>query len=359
MSSKITVIIPVYNSFKFLNRCLESVIYQTFVDIEILLIDDGSTDGSSELCDAWALKDSRIFVVHQENRGVSTSRNKGLELSQSEWIMFVDSDDRLDLKAIEKLHSCIDDRVDLVFGPIINDYSIKKSDVKKFDEKIFDYDLSFFRNEFYGGCIIEPRIFKSLFSEDMRKLPFLGSPCGKIYKKSIIEHNNLRFNKNITYGEDSFFNLQYLECAKFVKYIEYPIYYYFMHSGSLSTGNIQNKNKQYNDYVDEISNITKEYQNFDKYISMDLSQMIWELSEMYGMAFRDLKEFRTFRLQLVRFVKRYQCSKALKFLKISDLPDYKHKIIVVFLKFHMFGITMLGCKVFYKICSEKNRIGEV
>lgn len=90
---KVSVIVPVYNVEKLLQRCIDSILAQTFTDFELLLIDDGSKDKSGEICDEYAAKDSRIRVFHKQNGGVSTARNLGIDKAQGEWIYFVDSDD--------------------------------------------------------------------------------------------------------------------------------------------------------------------------------------------------------------------------------------------------------------------------
>ena len=104
---KITVIIPVYNVASFLERALKSITEQTYTDLQILLIDDGSTDESGKICDLWAKKDDRIQCVHQENEGVSAARNHGLELAEGAYIMFLDSDDWVEPDMVEKLHQLI------------------------------------------------------------------------------------------------------------------------------------------------------------------------------------------------------------------------------------------------------------
>lgn len=99
----VSCIIPVYNTQKYLPRCIESVLAQTFVDWEMLLIDDGSTDASGSICDEYAAKDERIRVFHKENGGISSARNLGLNYAQGEWIFFVDSDDSLPKTSLESL----------------------------------------------------------------------------------------------------------------------------------------------------------------------------------------------------------------------------------------------------------------
>jgi len=98
----ISVIVPVYNVAEYLNTCISSIINQTYPNLEILLIDDGSTDSSGQLCDAWEKKDGRIQVIHKENGGLSDARNTGLKAASGEWIIFVDSDDFIYPTLIEK-----------------------------------------------------------------------------------------------------------------------------------------------------------------------------------------------------------------------------------------------------------------
>ena len=112
----VSCIIPVYNTEKYLPRCIESVLAQTFVDWEMLLIDDGSTDASGSICDEYAAKDERIRVFHKENGGISSARNVGLNYAQGEWIFFVDSDDSLPKTSLESLLSRSSDANIIVGG---------------------------------------------------------------------------------------------------------------------------------------------------------------------------------------------------------------------------------------------------
>ena len=102
---KLSIIIPVYNAEQYLNNTISNIIQQTFTDFELLLIDDGSTDSSGQLCDEWSQKDSRIKVIHQKNMGVSEARNSGLRVTQGEYIAFVDNDDLINPQMYEILIS--------------------------------------------------------------------------------------------------------------------------------------------------------------------------------------------------------------------------------------------------------------
>ena len=112
----ISIIVPVYNTEKYLHRCIDSILTNTFTDFELLLIDDGSTDSSGVICDEYAAKDSRIYVFHKENGGASSARNLGLGKAKGEWITFVDSDDTLQKNALDLLYKSSDSSVDAVIA---------------------------------------------------------------------------------------------------------------------------------------------------------------------------------------------------------------------------------------------------
>lgn len=109
---KITVIVPVYNVAELLPRCIDSLLNQKFTDYELLLIDDGSTDGSGVICDEYVQKDNRLKVIHKQNEGVSKTRNRGIEESRGTWITFVDSDDYVTPDYLSDLYSCTDEGIE-------------------------------------------------------------------------------------------------------------------------------------------------------------------------------------------------------------------------------------------------------
>ena len=202
MNPKISVIVPVYKVEKYLHRCIDSILLQTFPDFELLLVDDGSPDRSGEICDEYVKKDSRIRVFHKENGGVSSARNHGIEKAIGEWIMFVDSDDWLE-----------------------SDY------LSNFDiEGDYDIQLQGFTNDFPGkesislGCEITKEVnLPTFFIEASRKFLIYG-PVFKLYKRSII--GNIRFDHNFSLGEDYLFVLNVMQFAKTFKLIQGTGYHY-------------------------------------------------------------------------------------------------------------------------------------
>lgn len=202
---KISVIIPIYNAEKYIKDCLESVINQTYKNLEIILIDDGSKDNSKIICEKYALKDKRIKFISNSNHGVSYSRNYGIKLSSGDGIIFIDSDDYVKLNYIEKLVSFFDNN-DLIICNVYDFY------------------------EKYNKCISRKIDFKNLTGLWKKDIYILGSiifyPHLKLYKTNIIKENNIFFPDDMVTAEDQIFNYQYLKYVKKYKYIDEPLYIY-------------------------------------------------------------------------------------------------------------------------------------
>ena len=207
---KVSVVVPVYNCDKYINKCLESISGQTFKDLEIILVDDGSTDASGELCDAFAKKDDRVKVYHKPNGGVSSARNFGLSKARGEYVMFVDSDDYILSDGIKKAEEYLLKSVDLIFfAPTEN---MLKHDSEKYKEMSrFDVieNYSVWQKYFY-------------------------SPWSKFFKKSIIAEHGLKFNEQMKYNEDAEFIHRYLVFCLNVCFVNDYFYKYTVRKGSLS-----------------------------------------------------------------------------------------------------------------------------
>lgn len=187
---KISVIVPVYNVAKYLTQCVESIVSQTYSNIEIILVDDGSYDGSSEMCDKFASSDKRILVVHKSNGGLSDARNAGLDIATGEYVMFVDSDDFWkDNQVIEKLNNYLatcGNEVDFINFNCI--YYYQKDEEFKWWPR--------FPNEVINGDSREDKII-GLISSGM----FPMSACMKIIRRDFLKKNNIYFIKGI-FSED-------------------------------------------------------------------------------------------------------------------------------------------------------------
>lgn len=209
----VSIIIPVYNTEKWLSRCINSVISQTYEDIEIIIINDGSSDGSEEIIKTYAEKDKRIVFINQKNHGVSYSRNIGISISSGEYIAFVDSDDYIAEDYIEKLIHCIMEGVDLV--------------ICGYDE-VFIHENTLLTSSTHILSKSEILLLTGNIYKDLYYVRgYINSPCLKIYrKKHIIEHG-IRFPEDMITGEDYIFNLTFYQYVNKYIFLPYIGYHYF------------------------------------------------------------------------------------------------------------------------------------
>lgn len=200
---------PVYNEEKYLVRCLESIIRQSYTDIEIILVDDGSTDSSSKICDEYALVDHRIQVIHTTNGGVSSARNKGLDVATGDYIYFVDSDDVISHNAIRILVDLISG-YDMAFaGHIIYETNGKES-VRWNDKKIGPHKWN------HDDALMLMFDCSALKGHKQR-FCYIGYCVNKLYRRNIIAEAKIRFDKDVYYNEDRLFVIKYLmNCYKII-----------------------------------------------------------------------------------------------------------------------------------------------
>lgn len=213
MSDLISIIIPIYNSEKYLQKCLQSVRRQSYQNIEIILVDDGSTDQSARICDKYAKKDSRFQVYHIKNQGVSHARNYGILQSSGKYICFIDSDDWVPEHYVKSLASIIvRNEIDLVLCPLAGQIEEEWTDFI-FDFNQYDSEKFLFLSENY----------------------FLYGPVCKIYNVSVLRENRIFFPEEMSYGEDLVFNMKYLRyCNKLYVTNQTSYYYIRENSNSLS-----------------------------------------------------------------------------------------------------------------------------
>jgi glycosyltransferase involved in cell wall biosynthesis len=231
---QISVIVPVFQAEKNLHRCIDSILAQTYSDFELILVDDGSLDNSGKICDDFASKDDRVFVVHKQNAGVSAARNTGLELAQGLYIAFVDSDDYVDARYLEKL---IHAEADLA---ICGSYIISES-----------HEKSIYLHTSKSDCEVTPNTIADWFDKE-----YLKYVWGKLFCREIIINYALRFDSRISLGEDTVFAVQYALRCKHLAAIPDNLYYYVKYpSGTLTkqlTPNIVISNDMRDSMLDTI-----------------------------------------------------------------------------------------------------------
>ena len=212
----ISIIIPVYNAKKYLEKCLLSIISQTYKNFEIILVDDGSTDKSFEVCQEFANKDKRITVVTQTNSGASSARNRGIEIAKGEWITFIDADDYVEKNYLECLYKNIENEKTLIIQGL-KQVNINGEEIKKIE----------FKETVLNGSEIQKAF-------DENEIFEYGYTVAKLYHREIINKHNIRFNKQISYSEDMLFMLEYILYSSTIKFIEGANYYYITDNSNLS-----------------------------------------------------------------------------------------------------------------------------
>lgn len=206
----ISVIVPVYNVENYLPRCIDSILLQSFTDFELILVDDGSPDSCGKICDEYALKDNRVRVLHKPNGGVSSARNLGIDNAIGEWTTFIDSDDYIDKNYLSEFYSAVNKYgADFV---VINNYCCYKEPQTAKVILRGDYDTLFSVDSMHRVC----------------------APWGKLFNASIIRDLKLRFDQELSLGEDVVFVLSYLLCISKLVQIKSRSYCYELREGSLT-----------------------------------------------------------------------------------------------------------------------------
>ena len=221
MTEKITVIVPVYNVEHYLNKCLDSLINQTYKNLEIIVINDGSTDNSGKICQEYAQKDNRIIYIEKENGGQSEARNMGLDRMTGSYVTFVDSDDWVEPDYVEVLYNkLIDYQADIAVG---NYYSYNEQ------EGIFYFHI--FGDSYYEKVYDNVSIFENLYESQEMKSFSLISVWGKLYRVDLVKH--LRFDIG-KLGEDGYLNQKIYLLAEKTIYLNKGLYAYRQREGSSS-----------------------------------------------------------------------------------------------------------------------------
>lgn len=268
MPIKISIIIPVYNSEKYLRTCLDSITNQTLKDIEIIIVDDGSVDKSSEIYNEYLNKDDRIIVIKQTNQKQGAARNRGIEISKGEYIGFVDADDYVDLTFFEKLYETATRyEADMAIAGLIKVCAGKKKYKWKFEsEKLLTSD--------YDKFILGHQIKNA-------------APYNKIYKRDFIEKNQIRFKENIFY-EDGPFTVQAVYYAN--KIITVPEVFYYYLKNPTSTVNSKQTKKHINDALNAKAEILKFVKNHNFKLSQNAFHYTKKVYKIFNLPILSIKE---------------------------------------------------------------------
>ena len=223
----ISIIIPVYQAEQHINSCIDSILQQSYVNWQLVLVDDGSSDSSPIICDQYAQRDSRINVYHIDNSGVSSARNFGMTKCIGEWLCFIDSDDSVCQNYLEEFYKGIQCNPDVSFV------------------------LSGYCNVYTNGSKKNPHVFpntlcsKNILSilELSENLNIINSPVSKLFQLKIIEENHLKFDSTMSYGEDHIFVLSYIKYVDTIYVSDLATYNYFHRNNNSLTSSLRDFSK--------------------------------------------------------------------------------------------------------------------
>lgn len=299
----VSVIVPVYNAENYLSKCVDSLIIQSYKNIEIILVNDGSLDNSGKICDIYAEKDSRIKVIHKKNQGVSSARNTGLATSSGDGICFVDSDDTVDV-----------DYVYTLVSPWLKELSeISICNIRDvYDDKERCRDIGV---EHSGN-----------FFEDYNKIVnVLRGPVAKLYRKDIITKNNILFPLDIERGEDQLWNFQYYVYVNRYDITSKALYNYFHRDVNSLSKSLNKKN-----YIDNIKKLDQERIFFEKSNIKDWKKILNQdtFNCLNSFAIVDYEGNNYFRFKSI-------IEELVRYIDFNNYANYKQRIVCILLKYRL------------------------
>lgn len=336
----VSVIIPVYNAEKYINQCIDSIIDQTYKNLQIIIVNDGSTDNTPEICEEYCKKDGRIEFYNKKNGGVSSARNYGISKSYGKWVLFIDSDDWLEINTIEQCmnhlqngeydicfigyKACYSERgIQQIFvEDKIKVVEIEKKDFQSFQENILNRDRKVCVN---------------------RKLIKLAS-AGKMYRRDLIVQNNIYFPESINNGEDAVMNLYAYYYAKKGICIEKELYCYRQHNESET----HKLNMNIEKCMDELFDLERQFvEETNKTIPYNLlyERLLWSLGFECLLKYCHKDNHEQYRIRKKKFLNQvhkyeYEISKV-------NLYNFGIKKQVLFwcIRHHLFFLVSVLCRV--------------
>ena len=311
-SPRISIICPVYNAEKYLRKCVDSVLVQTFTDFELLLVDDGSHDGSGVICDEYAEKDSRVRVFHKENGGVSSARNIGLKYANGEWVYFIDSDDELYINTLDILTKNIDESIAYVMAGYTQYNEL--GEIK--------YSIKTRRIEFIRSIDAISQMFKP------KDYIYHGYLWNKLFRLSIIKRCKYRFDEKIHFNEDRLFNVLYLIMIRDGKclYMTAPVYKYIEREGSAMDSLKKSYNSMFVTDLDAYINMLNALKSVCDYKNIKLCKNQLYLSYVYNISL--MKKYSSYTNELDNVL----YNKLRQQLSLIDITYFRIKSIVGLLK---------------------------
>lgn len=331
----IDVIIPVYNCEKYISRCIESVIHQSYSSWKLYIVDDGSTDSSKHIAQKFAEKDKRINIIEKDNGGVSSARNIGLDYCSQEIVVFIDADDWIEENYFQLIVENWSDDIDVLLFDYFESYGLNE---KK---------ASFFFNENIraktNGMELKSICIETLLGKDIKKNcaanNTIAVPWAKAYRRTILEDYDIRFKPGIFLNEDLLFNIRVFTVDSEIKYVNNNVYDYFQNSVSISNSlekkgclAIIKNQVECQKYIEKI--LPLKYKSLLKYIYLkNVKLILWNACradirskelEKYLVKTSEKMCFTKKELNMVDYVI-YKCVKMQQYLLVYGLYRLLHK----------------------------------
>lgn len=326
----VSVVVPVYNVELYLARCIESILEQTLKEIQIILVDDGAKDSSSQICDEYAEKDSRIQVIHKENGGLASARNAGIKVAEGKYLLFVDSDDWIDKDTIQQLTDIAErEDVDFVrFRPVYANWPNHE------DGTLCDFGTEKILHEgkYFKEDIIRD-IYPILFATPELTLGPIVAAWRSLYRKSFIDENSLLFDEEVRYSEDAIFSAKVVMASNSFYYLDGGRYYHYFYNPSSITKSFRA------DRWDSCKNLMNCFnQYFLNHKDYDFTNQLW-LQKLYCVVsalsqrqfIADVQEKELYCAEICNDLTTIEACKHLDLLNVS----WKLNIIFILIKYRL------------------------
>lgn len=338
----VSVIVPVYNVEEYIEHCIESIINQTYKNIELILVNDGSSDKSPEICDKYAKLDSRIKVIHKNNGGPSSAREAGVKASVGDYVMLVDGDDWVDPSTVSSCVDVINNHNGI--GCVIYSYMKERENGTEV-KHIFDTDKNFLQKEEFQKEVYV-RLF-GLANSQLSKpegLDYLTSCCMKLYRKDLLSDINYVDIKDVGSGEDGIFGIYALKNCESAIYLDKPFYHYRANTASVTSTYRPQLVSQWSN----LFGIMQEYiecnhlpEIFQEALNNRVALGVVGIG-LNGLASNSLSFF-SFKKYVDSYIKSNIYRRAVKTIKISKLP-IAWRFILFFSKYKISFVLCLGLK---------------
>ena len=329
MNPKVSIIVPIYNSEKYMSKCIESILNQTLSEIEIILVNDGSTDNSGKIIENYAKKDNRIKVIHQQNSGPSVARNKGMSIAKGKYIGFVDSDDYIESNMYEELYNNA------------NNKSIEVA-MCSYNEKYLYNDIEYvIKPKLDSNMIYEKEDIKQGIISTFSKNDNYGfySLCNKLYLKEWLIKENLTIDINRDHGEDWWFNINVFSKLNSFVYIDKVLYNY-VHSNNKSLM-VKYRENQFDLFLDgrlkmkEI--MPKEYMDYNEFNK----RFVYEFSAYIIRTFKEVQSSKKRKLLIRNVLNNEEVKESCK--NLSGLPIH-FKVVSYLIKNNFKSLAFITYK---------------